>query len=110
MLLINDNPVVIPAKEEEVYPHLWVNHISVTTNEVGQGRVTICIVPYNADTQKVNLDPNVSEVISTDKLWESFNEVPEMRAAMNAILTAVQPLKTWLSVVNNPPAPVEPQP
>lgn len=100
MLLVNDNPVVIPAKEEEVYPHLWVNHISVTTTAVGEGRVTICIVPYNAETQKINLDSSVSQVISTDRLWEALNAVPEVRTAMNAILASVQPLKTWLA--NNP--------
>lgn len=97
MLLVNDNPVVVPAKEEEVYPHLWVNHVSVTTTAVGEGRVTICIVPYNAETQKINLDPQVSRVVSTDKLWQALNEVPEVRAAMNAILAAVQPLQTWVA-------------
>ncbi len=43
--------------------------------------------------------------ISTDQLWKAVSEVPEVAAAMQAILVAVVPLRTWIDAQAQTPEP-----
>jgi hypothetical protein len=37
------------------------------------------------------------EAISTGRLWEAVEQVPEVAAAMHAIFSAVEPLRAWVA-------------
>lgn len=91
------DPVVLPATEERIFDAIWISELIVRTlpptDSEGGGVLKIGYQPMNSST----LD-TLPEVISitTDKLMLAVSQVPEVAAAMVAILNAVQPLKVWV--------------
>lgn len=96
MALPNSNPIVIPSHEAKIFPHLWLYSVSIMAPDINYGKITIEQLPYNADTQEIG-DGSMVMPISTDKLWEAVNEVPEVAMAMGAIFAALEPLKNWIN-------------
>lgn len=95
MPITNPNPVSVPAVEAKTYPHLWLYNTIVHAPSTTSGRILIETLPYNADTQEIGSGSDMV-AISTDQLWKAVSEVPEVAAAMQAILAAVVPLRTWI--------------
>lgn len=106
MPLPNPNPVEIPATEAKSYPDLWLYNIAVHAPTIDSGFVRIETLPCNvAEGTIANGDHMVP--IQTDQLWAAVNEVPEVQAAMGAILAAVEPLRAWIAAQEPEPQPAE---
>ena len=102
MPIINPNPVVIPPTPEVTYPHIWLYNVMIHAPSIDTGRITVEALPYNADTQSIASGDYVQRM-ETDQLWKAVAEVPEVAAAMQAIIDAVVPLKNWIDLQNQPP-------
>jgi hypothetical protein len=112
MPITNETPVVIPPTAEKSFPHQWIYNLSCHCPSNTQGRISIELIPYNADTSEFGPSSGL-EVVTTDALWEAINEVPEVAAAFTAVIDSVEPLRAWIKskVVTYPiiPGP-EPEP
>jgi hypothetical protein len=77
---------------------MWITQVLVRTllptDQSGGGLVSVEYVPMDAATGEVLPQP---AAISSDKLMQAVNEVPEVAQAMGAILLAIQPLKAWIA-------------
>jgi hypothetical protein len=90
MLLENINPIVIPATEAKTFPNFWVTRIIMDTPSPTEGRVFIELKPYNAITKEILNSP---ERINIQDFWQKSELVPEIPAAIEAILAAVNAIK-----------------
>lgn len=107
MPLPNPNPVEIPATEAKSYPDLWLYNIAVHAPTVDSGMIRIESLPCNVSEGTIaNGDHMVP--IQTGQLWQAVAEVPEVQAAMEAILVAVEPLRAWIAAQE--PAAQQPEP
>ena len=95
MPITNENLVVIPPTAEKSFPHQWIYNLSCHCPSNTQGRISIELIPYNADTSEFGPSSGL-EVVTTDALWEAINEVPEVAAAFTAVIDSVEPLRTWI--------------
>jgi hypothetical protein len=102
MPIVNPNPVVVPPTPEVVYPYIWLYNIMIHAPAIDTGRITIETLPYNADSQAIGGGDYI-QTIQTDQLWKAVAEVPEVAAAMQAIIDAVEPLNNWINLQNQPP-------
>jgi hypothetical protein len=94
MPTINNNEnVIVPAVPEKEYPHLWLKSIHISTPSNSIGNCTISAVAYNADTKEKNEESKKN--ISIRDIWKAVDEVPEAKAAMLAIINAIEPLEIW---------------
>lgn len=113
MPITNETPVVIPPTAEKSFPHQWIYNLSCHCPSNTQGRISIELIPYNADTSEFGPSSGL-EVITTDALWEAINEVPEVAAAFTAVIDSVEPLRTWVKnraiATAIPPYPISPPP
>ena len=112
MPITNETPVVIPSTAEKSFPHQWIYNLSCHCPSNTQGRISIELIPYNADTAEFGPSSGL-EVVTTDALWEAINEVPEVAAAFTAVIDSVEPLRAWIKskVVTYPTIPgPEPEP
>ena len=113
MPITNETPVVIPSTAEKSFPHQWIYNLSCHCPSNTQGRISIELIPYNADTSEFGPSSGV-EVVTTDALWEAINEVPEVAAAFTAVIDSVEPLRTWIKeraiASAIPPYPISPPP
>lgn len=120
MPIINETPVVIPSTAEKSFPHQWIYNLSCHCPSNTQGRISIELIPYNADTSEFGPSSGL-EVVTTDALWEAINEVPEVAAAFTAVIDSVEPLRTWIKEraiasaippypISSPPPEPEPEP
>ena len=102
MPIVNPNPVIVPPTPEVVYPHIWLYNIMIHAPTTNTGRITVETLPYNGDTQSIACGKYVQSIRTSD-LWKAVAEVPEVAAAMQAIIDAVVPLKNWIDLQNQPP-------
>ncbi len=102
MPLQNTETLVVPATEEKTYPHLWLYNTIIHAPSIYSGRILIETLPYNSNTKEIGSGANMVP-IATDKLWQAIDEVPEVKAAMDAIFAAVEPLRAWITAQNQPP-------
>ena len=113
MPITNETPVVIPSTAEKSFPHQWIYNLSCHCPSNTQGRISIELIPYNADTSEFGPSSGV-EVVTTDALWEAINEVPEVAAAFTAVIDSVEPLRAWIKeraiASAIPPYPIYPPP
>ena len=93
MILNNEQPITIAATEEKQFPHLWLRNIRIDSNSTNKGTIMISAAPYNSSTKEIG--GGIVKNIHTMDLWKAVDEVPEVAAAMNAILAAVEPLEAW---------------
>ena len=112
MAVPRKTPFTVSPTPEKTFNSVWVKNINIhcpQINEVGNtdGHITIELVPYDSsegsesiyissDTEGIETltVPNAPE--ANKSFWDSVNEVPEVAAAMNAIISAVAPLRTWI--------------
>ena len=101
----------VPAVAEKSFDSVWVRNISIHCPQLNaegndQGSINIELVPYDAtegsesihftvDNEGVEYVNVPSRTNGRKTFWECVNEVPEVAAAMEAIVAAVGPLKTW---------------
>jgi len=103
MPIIPDQPIVVPAVPAETYTEQWIYNLVVHSPAINSGRVQIQLLPFDPTVPKIG-PGELLENIETDRLWDAVAEVPEVAAAMQAVLAAVGPLRDWIA------AQVEPEP
>jgi hypothetical protein len=106
MPITPDQPIVVPAIPAETYTEQWIYNLVVHSPAINSGRVQIQLLPFDPTVPKIG-PGDLLENIKTDRLWDAVAEVPEVAAAMQAVLDAVEPLRAWIaarSVVPEPEA------
>jgi len=115
-----DEPFVVPASPEQTYDSVWLRSINIfapNTSEADPtgGSINIEMLPYDGDNEKVLVTAdnegveylNVpSRVNGRKPFWQCVDEVPEVKAAMDAIIAAIPALRTWANTA--PPEPTPP--
>ncbi len=101
----------VPAVAEKSFDSVWVRNINIHCPQLNaegnnEGNINIELMPYDAtegsEAIHFTIDNEGVEYINVPNrangrktFWECVNEVPEVAAAMEAIVAAVGPLKTW---------------
>lgn len=117
-----DEPFVVPASPEETFDSVWLRSINIyapntSTEAPTEGSLNIEMLPYEGSSEKVLVTAdnegveyiNVpSRVNGRKPFWQCVDEVPEVKAAMDAIIAAVPALRTWANTPPPPPPTGEP--
>jgi hypothetical protein len=117
-----DEPFVIPASPEETFDSVWLRSINIyapntAAADPNGGSLSIEMLPYEGSDEKVLITAdnegveyiNVPGRVNGRKpFWSCVDEVPEVKAAMDAILAAIPALQVWVNTP--PPAPDPPVP
>ena len=112
-----DEPFVVPASPEETFDSVWLRSINIyapntSTEAPTEGSLNIEMLPYDGSDEKVLITAdnegveyiNVPSRINGRKpFWQCVDEVPEVKAAMDAIIAAVPALRTWADTPPPPP-------
>ena len=112
-----DKPFVIPASPEETFDSIWLRSINIyapntSTASPTEGSLSIEMLPYEGANEKVLItaDNEGVEYINVPSrtngrkpFWQCVDEVPEVKAAMDAIIAAVPALRTWADTPPPPP-------
>ena len=116
-----DEPFIVPASPEETYDSVWIRSINIyapntAAEDPTGGSLSLEMLPYDGTNEKVLITANnegveylnvPSRENGRKPFWSCVDEVPEVKAAMDAILAAIPALQTW---VNTPEPPPEPPP
>ena len=100
MLINHPNPLEIPATPARVFPHVWLYSVIASVPSMDTGSIRIETLPCNMETGEIAPGDYMTP-LSTDRLWDAVKEVPEVAAAMAAILAAVGPLHAWIEAQNS---------
>jgi hypothetical protein len=93
-----DNPITEPAVPEKTYPHNWVYKLNISAPDTSSATVRFALIPYNYNTKELHPQGlEYTEILDCDDLFTAIDEVPEVATAYNAIINAIEPLKTWLA-------------
>jgi hypothetical protein len=106
MPIIPEQPIVVPAVPAETYAEQWIYNLVVHSPAINSGRVQIQLLPFDPTVPKIG-PGELLENIETDRLWDAVAEVPEVAAAMQAVLVAVEPLRAWIAAQVEPAPPAE---
>ena len=112
-----DEPFVVPASPEETFDSVWLRSINIyapntSTEAPTEGSLNIEMLPYDGSSEKVLVTAdnegveyiNVpSRVNGRKPFWQCVDEVPEVKAAMDAIIAAVPALRAWADTPPPPP-------
>jgi hypothetical protein len=96
MPIIPEQPIVVPPVPGETYTEQWIYNLVVHSPAINSGRVQIQLLPFDPTVPKIG-PGELLENIESDKLWDAVAEVPEVAAAMQAVLDAVGPLRAWIA-------------
>ena len=116
-----NEPFVVPASPEETFDSVWLRSINIYSPNTAlenptEGSMSIEMLPYDAENEKVlvTADNEGVEYLNIPSrengrkpFWQAVDEVPEVAAAMDAIIAAIPALTVW---ANTPPEPVPPIP
>ena len=117
-----DEPFVVPASPEETFDSVWLRSINIyapntSTAAPTEGSLNIEMLPYEGSSEKVLITADnegveyiniPSRVNGRKPFWQCIDEVPEVKAAMDAIIAAVPALRTWADTPPPPPPTGEP--
>ena len=112
-----DEPFVVPARPEETFDSVWLRSINIyapntSTEDPNGGSLNVEMLPYDGSNEKVLVTAdnegveyiNVpSRVNGRKPFWQCVDEVPEVKAAMDAIIAAIPALRTWADTPPPPP-------
>ncbi len=126
MAIPRSSSLLVPAVAEQSFDSVWVRNINIhcpQLNESGnlEGSINLELVPYDStsgsEALHITLDNEGVEYLNVPNrangrktFWEAVNEVPEVATAMNAIIAAVEPLKTWAETAPVVEEPVSEEP
>ena len=113
----------VPAVAEKSFDSVWVRNVNIHCPQLNQsgnleGSINLELVPYDStsgsEALHITLDNEGVQYLNVPNrangrktFWEAVNEVPEVATAMNAIIAAVEPLKTWAETAPVVEEPVE---
>lgn len=95
MPITPEQPIVVPPTPGETFTQQWVWNLQVNAPSVTDGSVSISLLPFDPTSQTLG-DGNLLEIVQTDKFWQAAAEVPEVAAAMQAVINCVGPLRAWI--------------
>ena len=111
MAISRSSSFTVPAVSEKSFDSVWVRNINIHCPQLNaegnnEGNINIELVPYDAtegsEAIHITVDNEGVEYVNIPNrdngrktFWECVNEVPEVAKAMEAIVAAVGPLKTW---------------
>lgn len=101
MLINHPNPLEIPAVPARVFPHVWLYSVIASVPSMDSGSIRIETLPCNMETGEIAPGDYMAP-LATDRLWDAVAQVPEVAAAMSAILAAVGPLHAWIESQSSP--------
>jgi hypothetical protein len=104
MPIIPEQPIVVPPVPGETFTEQWIYNLVVHSPAINSGRVQIQLLPFDPVAPKIG-PGDLLENIESDKLWDAVAEVPEVAAAMQAVLDAVEPLRVWIAAQSVVPEP-----
>lgn len=88
-----NSPLVIPARAEKVATLRWIKSISISCpNPQSEGRIAVEFVPMTVSGELIERNDagqSLVGVIQTNTLFADLARIPELQAAMTAILTAI---------------------
>ena len=90
-----EQTVTEPATEAKSFSENWVYSVVIMAPDATGGRITIELLPYNAATGEIGKGAD-KVTLSTDQLWRAVAEVPSVKMAMGAILSAIPDLRAWI--------------
>ncbi len=115
MAISRSSSLTVPAISEKTFDSVWVRSINIHCPQLNAegnngGQINIELVPYDAtkgsEAIYLSLDNEVNDYLNVDgthnpdkTFWKCVNDVPEVAKAMEAIVSAVAPLKTWIETV-----------
>ena len=99
MLIPHPKPLEIPATPAKIFPHVWLYSVMARVPSMDSGSIRIETLPCNMETREIAGGDHMLP-LETDDLWRAVAEVPEVAAAMGAILAAVGPLHAWIAAQN----------
>lgn len=91
MPIPNPNPIVIPESAPQTFDSYWVSNISFFIESPAKAAGRIEVKPF--DSENLDILQDKSEVIFINDLWESYQAIPEVKTAVDAIIAAVAALK-----------------
>lgn len=94
-MIPSDQPVTIAPTPAKSFDSLWIYNLSFHAPTTDSGNMKAEFLPYNGKTKEIGPSEYL-QTVSTDKLWEAVEAVPEVRVAFEAIIAAVGPLKAWV--------------
>lgn len=95
MPITPEQPIVVPPQAGATFAQQWIYNLVVHSPATDSGRVLIELLPFDATTQTIG-SSSLVETIQTDQLWKASAEVPEVAAAMQAVINCVGPLREWI--------------
>ena len=115
-----NEPFVVPATPEQTFDSVWLRSINIfapNTSDAAptEGSINVEMLPYDGENGEVLVTAdnegveyiNVPNRINGRKpFWQCVDEVPEVKAAMDAIIAAIPALRTWATTP--PPEPDPP--
>jgi len=91
-------PVVIQATPEKVLSAVWLRSIVIESPSVFESRATITELPFSPTTGEIAPGSMATCWTSPNLLDPAIQAaVPSIQVALNAIVTAVEDLKAYLS-------------
>jgi hypothetical protein len=101
----------VPATAAKTYPDLWLDKIVIGMPTQTEGFAQIQTRYYDGATGEILTgEQGDAGMIFIRDLPAAIAAVPEVAAAMGAIIAAIEPLRTWQDAQNAPveePAPEE---
>lgn len=98
MPLPMQHPLVIPPRGPKVATLRWIKSIAITCpNPQAEGRIVVEFVPMTDGGELIETNDageSVVGVIQTNSLFADLQRIPELQAAMSAILTAIPAVET----------------
>lgn len=88
------NPVVEPAKEEKQYPLGWLENFSASVQSQSAGSAFYEVRAMALDGTK---HPSQTNRVYIENIWAAANDVPEVGAAIMALVAAVKAYDEWLA-------------
>lgn len=102
MPITPEQPIVVPPQAGVTFDQQWIYNLVVHSPTVDSGRVLIELLPFSASEHAIGSSQHL-EVIQTDQFWKAAAEVPEVAAAMQAVINCVGPLRNWVKAQSQPP-------
>jgi len=112
MAIPRETPFTVSPTPEKTFNSVWVKNIHIhcpQINDVGNtdGHIMLELVPYDntegSESIYAGSDTGAVETLvvpvppeAPKSFWDAVNEVPEVGAAMSAIVAAVAPLRAWI--------------
>ena len=101
MPITPEQPIVVPPQAGITFDQQWIYNLVVHSPTVDSGRVLIELLPFDPATQTIGSSA-LLEIVQTDQLWQAAAEVPEVAAAMQAVIDCIGPLREWIKTQSAP--------